>query len=76
MNNKRNSIISKGWLIIGLVLLLTGSYLVYITNSLYYESNQLESYPADEVEYKMIEEVANQISIKALFLTITSLTLC
>ena len=74
MNNNRNSIMSKGWLIIGIVLLLTGSYLVFITNSLYYESNQLaRNYPIDKAENQIIDEVINRISLDAFFLTITSI---
>ena len=54
MSNNQHSIMSKGWLIIGIVLILTGSYLVFITNSLYYESNQLARYPNDETENTII----------------------
>jgi len=74
MNNNRNSIMSKGWLIIGIVLLLTGSYLVFITNSLYFESNQLaRSYPNDEEQNSIINDVINRISLDAFFLTVTSI---
>ena len=74
MKNNQNSIMSKGWLIIGIVLLLTGSYLVFITNSLYFESNQLaRSYPHGEEENSIIDEVINRISLDAFFLTITSI---
>jgi hypothetical protein len=34
MANKKQSIMSKGWLIIGLVVILTGLYQIIITNSL------------------------------------------
>ena len=74
MNNNQHSIMSKGWLIIGIVLILTGSYLVFITNSLYYESNQLARYyPNDEAENSIIDDVINRISLDAFFLTITSI---
>ena len=73
MSNNQHSIMSKGWLIIGLVLILTGSYLVFITNSLYYESNQLARYTNDDAENKIINDVINRITLDAFFLTITSI---
>ena len=73
MSNNQHSIMSKGWLIIGIVLILTGSYLVFITNSLYYESNQLARYPNDETENTIIDDVINRITLDAFFLTITSI---
>ena len=73
MNNNQHSIMSKGWLIIGIVLILTGSYLVFITNSLYYESNQLAGYPNDETENTIIDDVITRITLDAFFLTITSI---
>jgi hypothetical protein len=74
MSNNQNSLMSKGWLIIGIVLLLTGSYLVFITNSLYFESNQLaRSFPNNEDENSIINDVISRISLDAFFLTITSI---
>ena len=70
---KGNSLLSKGWLIIGIVLILTGTYLIYITDSLYYATNQLDEYPNNGAEYKLIKDATNRVSLNALFLIITSL---
>jgi uncharacterized membrane protein YdbT with pleckstrin-like domain len=73
MGNKKRSIMSKGWLIIGLVMLITGSGLIFLANSLLYESNQIQEYIINEENNENIEEVANHISINARFLVIASL---
>ena len=73
MTNKRNSIMSKGWLIIGVVMLITGACLFFLANSLYYESNQLEDYINNGSYDETIKEVANHISTYSRFLVIASL---
>jgi uncharacterized membrane protein len=62
MINKSNSLISKGWLIIGIVLLVTGFYQLFIVNSLFYESAQLEN----------IGKVQDNIKLFGWFLIISS----
>ena len=67
MVNKKRSIMSKGWLIIGIVMLITGSGLIFLANSLYYESNQLENYNTNGEYNDMINEVSDHISTNARF---------
>ena len=73
MTNKRSSFISKGWLIIGIVMLVAGFYLIFIANSLYYDVNQLEEYSNQETYNSMIEEVTRHVSVNAFFLVLISL---
>lgn len=73
MANKRFSFISKGWLIIGIVMLIAGFYLIFIANSLYYDVNQLEEYSNQETYNSMIEEVTRHVSVNAFFLVLISL---
>ena len=73
MKNNKRSLTSKGWLIIGIVLIATGIYLIFIANSLYNESELLKEYSGNEVNHQMINGVANRISVSFLFLAITSL---
>ena len=72
MAKKYSSIMSKGWLIIGIVLLLTGIYLIFLANSLFYESDQIRESLNNGENYTIITEAANHISVNALFLTIVS----
>jgi len=73
MTKNKLSITSKGWLIIGIVLIITGVYLLFIANSLHNESELLLEYSVNEVNYQNINDVANRISVSFLFLAIASL---
>ena len=73
MNNKSNSVISKGWLIIGIVMLIIGSCLLLIANSLFYESNQLKNYISNESLNGSIEKIQENINLYGRFLIITSI---
>jgi hypothetical protein len=69
MTNKKISILSKGWLIIGIVLLFTGNYMIILANSLYSDSSLIDIYASSEI----IEKLTNHISMSVLFLIITSI---
>ena len=70
MIKKRSSIVSKGWLIIGVVLLVTGICQLFIANSLYDESNNLEKISN---EYNgNIKDIQDHIETNARFLVIAS----
>jgi uncharacterized membrane protein len=73
MINKRSSLMSTGWLIIGIVMIVAGIYLVFIANSLHTETNLLNEYSSNEEDYSTINEIANRISVSVLFLIIASL---
>jgi hypothetical protein len=63
---------SKGWLIIGVVMLLAGIYLIFLANSLYYESNQIKEYTIQGANSALINKAASHISINATLLLIIS----
>ena len=73
MIKKKNSMMSKGWLIVGIVMIVAGLYLVFIANSLYSESNLIKGYSDNNAEYLLIKEATNRILVSVLFLVITSL---
>ena len=73
MTNKGSSFISKGWLIIGLVMLIIGSCLLFLANSLYYESDQLESYISNSTSDGNIMKILENIRVYGRFLVITSI---
>lgn len=73
MPDKKHSIMSKGWLIVGAVLLLIGIYLMFLANSLFSESNIIRESIDNGENYKIIIESANHISVNTLFLIMTSL---
>jgi uncharacterized membrane protein YiaA len=73
MPDKKRSIMSKGWLIVGIVLFLIGIYLIFLAISLFSESYLIREGISNGENYKIIIESANNISVNALFLTITSL---
>ena len=73
MTKNKLSITSKGWLIVGLVLMVTGFYILVTANSLNNESELLREYSVNEVNYQNINDVANRISVSFLFLAIASL---
>ena len=72
MANKSNSVISKGWLIIGIVMLIIGVCLLFLANSLYYESDQLESYISNPTSDGNIIKILENIRVYGRFLVITS----
>jgi len=72
MITKSNSVISKGWMIIGVVMIIIGSCLLLIANSLFYESNQLETYISNEVSDGNIKKIQENIEMYGRFLVITS----
>ena len=72
MINKSSSVISKGWLIIGVVMLIIGSCLLFLANSLYYESDQLESYINNASSDGNIMKIIENIRMYGRFLVITS----
>lgn len=73
MPDKKRSIMSKGWLIVGIVLFLISIYLIFLAISLFSESYLIREGINNGENYKIIIESANNISVNALFLTITSL---
>ena len=73
MINNNSSIISKGWLIIGVVLVLTGTCLLFLANSLFYESNQLDSYINGDIFNGNIKQIQNHFETNGRFLIISSL---
>ena len=73
MINKRRSIISTGWLIIGIVMLITGASMIFLANSFQYELNQLEEYTTSDTNNAIIKEISNHISTNIRFLVIASL---
>ena len=72
MINKSSSVISKGWLIIGIVMLIIGFCLLFLANSLYYESDQLEGYTSNPVTDGNIMKILENIRMYGRFLVITS----
>jgi len=71
MINKNSSFMSKGWLIIGVVMLIIGFCLLFLVNSLFYESYQLESYISNEAS-NGIRKIQENINMYGRFLLITS----
>ena len=69
---KSNSVISKGWMIIGVVMTIIGCCLLFIANSLFYESSQLGSYIINEAINGNIKKIQENIEINGRFLVITS----
>ena len=53
-------------------MLIIGSCLFFIANSLFYESNQLESYISNEAINGNIKKIQENIEINGRFLVITS----
>ena len=58
MANKQNSTMSKGWLIIGIVLILAGMYLIFLSNSLFFESDQIRNSISNGEDYSVVTEAA------------------
>lgn len=73
MKSKKNSIVSKGWFIIGIVLIVTGLYLIFLSNSFYTEANQLEQYSEDTTNNIKLIDIANNLSFNAILLAIASI---
>ena len=73
MFNSKYSIMTKGWLIIGITLLIAGCSLIYLSFSLFNESGTLEKYLNDDGFSEIVQEVVYHVSINALFLLIVSL---
>ncbi len=64
---------SKGWLIIGLVLIITGSCLLFLANSLFYDSNQLERHISNEVFNGEMRKIQERFELNGRFLVVASL---
>jgi hypothetical protein len=73
MLNSKYSIMSKGWLIIGITIIVIGCSIIFLSNSLFNESNILEEYLNNEDYSEIIQEVVYHLSLNALFLVIASL---
>ena len=65
MKENKHSITTKGWLIIGILLIIIGTTFIYIANSLHSEYNQLNQ--------EATREIAINISMEALYIGIASI---
>ena len=47
--------------LIGIVLLFTGNYMIILSNSLYFESNQLDEYASKETYNEKLGKISDHI---------------
>ena len=73
MLNSKYSIMSTGWLIIGISIIVIGISLIFLSNSLFSEANIIEEYLNNEGYNDILQVVFYHVSLNALFLLIIAL---